>query len=326
MADVAAPSSKAPVPGKEHVSGGSLVSRLQSLLRRSPRKLNGEQVEAMIGQELELRRSFSHAELFMLSRLLEFGRARVEDAMVPRADIIAVELGTPLEELVQVFERAAHSRLPVYRGTLDDPVGMVHIKDVLPYLSGEMNAAETPPFSLDGIKRNLLFVPPSMPAGALLLKMQTTRIHMALVIDEYGGTDGLVTIEDLVELIVGDIEDEHDVDESPQIVPAEDGSYVAHARVEIGDLAQVLGAGVDLTDSDDDIDTLGGLVFSLVGRVPQRGEIVSHPAGWEFEVMDADPRRIKRVRIRKAAKRKPARRRPPGTAPTGNSEMDRTAG
>lgn len=295
----------------EPPSNGGLLARIQAVLRRGGRNSGaGERVEELIGQELEHRKVFSREELLMLSRLLAFGRHRVEDAMVPRADIIAVEADTPLDELVRTFHTAAHSRLPVYRETLDDPVGMVHIKDILPYLappgpepSAPAAESEEPEFALSRILRDVLFVPPSMPAADLLVKMQTTRVHMALVIDEYGGTDGLATIEDLVELIVGDIEDEHDAEESPQIVPCDDGSYIADARLELDDLVAAGGGEIVSDALGEDIDTLGGLVFSLVGRVPQRGEVLSHPAGIEFEVMDADPRRIKRLRIRRAARR-----------------------
>ncbi|MFP4002161.1 MAG: hemolysin family protein [Alphaproteobacteria bacterium] len=288
----------------EPSSDGGILTRLQSMLRLSGRNNGpGGQVEELIGRELEHSKEFSRQEMLMLSRLLAFRHRRVEDAMVPRADIIAVEASSSLSDLVCAFSDAAHSRLPVFRETLDDPVGMVHIKDILPVIAASnagtpSGGAESGEFSLSRIVREVLFVPPSMPAADLLVKMQTTRVHMALVIDEYGGTDGLVTIEDLVELIVGDIEDEHDVEESPEIIPCDDGSYIADARAELGDLMAKAGVEFVPERGDNDIDTLGGLVFSLVGRVPQRGEIVSD-SGVEFEVMDADPRRIKRMRIRR---------------------------
>jgi CBS domain containing-hemolysin-like protein len=197
--------------------------------------------------------------------------------------------------------------MPVYRETLDDPVGMVHIKDVVEYLTpsdeaaGEV-ASGSKPFALKNVRRDVLFVPPSMPALDLLLKMQTTRIHLALVIDEYGGTDGLVSIEDLVEEIVGDIEDEHDTDEGPVLVTRADGTIEADARAPIEELEALLGLKLVDEDSEDDVETLGGLIFAMVGRVPVRGELIRHPQGFEFEVRDADPRRIKKLRVRPAVR------------------------
>lgn len=242
-------------------------------------------------------------ERLMLMNLLNFGELRVDDVMVPRADIVAVEQQISLEELLDTFHSAAHSRLPVYRDTLDNPVGVIHIKDVMAELAARTRAGngdqqDTPPFSIMKLRRDYLPVPKSKLAIDLLLQMQSTRNHMALVIDEYGGTDGLVTIEDLVEEIVGEIEDEHDIPEGPLIVARREGVYDAHARATIEELEKILGMNLLPEEREEDIDTLGGLVFSLVGRVPQRGELVSHAgAALEFEVVDADPRRIKRLRI-----------------------------
>ncbi len=191
--------------------------------------------------------------------------------------------------------------MPIYRETLDDPTGMVHIKDVIQFLiPPDDGNARKEPFSLKAIRRDLLFVPPSMPALDLLVKMQTTRVHLALVIDEYGGTDGLVSIEDLVEEIVGEIEDEHDTDEGPALARRDDGTIDADARAPIEELEEMLGVKLVDEESDDDVDTLGGLVFSLVGRVPLRGELIKHPSGLEFEVRDADARRLKKLRIHNA--------------------------
>jgi Mg2+/Co2+ transporter CorC len=259
---------------------------------------------------------FSAQERAMLRNVLGFHSTRVRDAMVPRADIIAVPAETPLGELLRIFRSAGHSRLPVYGETLDDPKGMIHIRDFLEYLvakaengNGRKRRSKVQPaLSLDNIDltaalsatrilRPVLFVPPSMPAVELLVRMQTTRTHMALVIDEYGGTDGLVSIEDLVELIVGDIEDEHDLASTAMIEQSGPYTWLADARTDLEEASQVL--GVDLTSDDlaEDVDTLGGLVVTLAGRVPARSELIAGPAGLEFEILDADPRRLKRVRV-----------------------------
>jgi magnesium and cobalt transporter len=236
----------------------------------------------------------------MLGNLLKFGELKIADVMVPRADIIAVEESAPLSELVRIFREAQHSRLPVYRETLDDPLGMIHVKDVLALVEigsdGALTWRDTPVAKL---RREVLFVPPAMPALDLLLKMQTSRIHLALVVDEYGGTDGLVSIEDLVEEIVGDIDDEHDVDEAARLVARQDGSFDAEARIDLDDFKERTGIDLGSGEEGEDVDTLGGLVSTLLGRVPVRGEIVSHPAGFEIEIIEADPRRIKSLRVRR---------------------------
>ncbi|MEP2922269.1 hemolysin family protein [Sulfitobacter sp.] len=224
-------------------------------------------------------------------------RMRVDDVMVPKADIVAISATASLEELVAVFKESGLTRLPVYDGTLDTPLGMAHLKDVaLEY--GFTSKTKT--FNMDEIVRPLVYVPPSMTIGVLLTKMQAERRHMALVIDEYGGVDGLVTIEDLIEQVIGQIEDEHDVDEGVYWTEEKPGQYMALAKTPLEDFEVLVGRS--LTDHEDvdeeEIDTLGGLVFMLSGRVPARGEVVVHPDGPEFEVMDADPRRIKRLRVR----------------------------
>jgi CBS domain containing-hemolysin-like protein len=258
---------------------------------------------------------FSPQERAMLKNVLSFHRIRVEDVMVPRADIVAVSADTNLGELLSLFRTAGHSRLPVYGETLDDPKGMVHIRDFLDFIAMRADSGtaksgsndETPPslgqidlsmtLSSANILRPVLFVPRSMPAIDLLVRMQATRTHMALVIDEYGGTDGLVSIEDLVEMVVGDIEDEHDEDSTLTVTQAADGTYIADARASLDEVKEVL--GLDLTDEEgaEDIDTLGGFIVTLAGRVPSRSEVIVGPAGLEFEVLDADPRRVKRLRI-----------------------------
>jgi len=298
----------------EQAGEPSLFDRLKSVLGLS----EGQDLRGVIGDALknepDATTSFSVQERAMLRNILRIGTLRIEDVMVPRADIIAVDEATPLAELLEVFEQAGHSRVPVYNDTLDDPRGMVHIKDLMSWITGQsaakgrkssakkglVNLASVDlslPLAKTKIWREVLFVPPSMSVVDLLLRMQTTRIHLALVVDEYGGTDGLVSIEDLVEEIVGEIEDEHDVNGGPLIREDATLGLIADARATIEQLEEHLGEPILTGERDDDIDTLGGLVFTLLGRVPVRGEIVPHANLIEFEVLDADPRRIKKLRI-----------------------------
>jgi len=301
-----------------------------------------EMVEAGLKEQPEAGAAFSTEEREMLRRLLRFGGLRVDDIMVPRADIIALGESEPLSELLRMFSEAGVSRIPLFNETLDDPRGMIHIKDLFRWLikeaAGEIfnmpiavvanapvkvepSPEDHPPLLDIGridlsrpiasakIRRPVLYVPSSMPTTNLLIRMQTTRIHMALVVDEYGGTDGLVTIEDLVEQIVGDIEDEHDVAEAAHISIEPKLGLVASARTPIKQLEDHLGIKLLKPEEEEDIDTLGGLMFALLGRVPVRGELVRHPSGLELEVLDADARRLKKVRIhqpRSAAARPPA--------------------
>lgn len=233
----------------------------------------------------------------MIERVIAFDEKRVADVMAPRADIIAVDMETSLDELIRAFAEAGHSRLPVYRGDLDDPIGMVHIKDVIALIA---NPSAHPPGDepiLKKIRRMVLYVPPSMRVTDLLLRMQASRVHMALVIDEFGGTDGLLTIEDLVEEIVGDINDEHDVDETPAIVARQGGGWEADGRVEFEELAAT--TGITLQSESEGVDTISGFVVDFAGRVPQRGEILSHSSGYDFEILEADARKIRKVRIRR---------------------------
>lgn len=221
------------------------------------------------------------------------GRLRVEDVMVPRVDIIAVEEGASREEVMQAFRECKHSRLPVYQKNLDCPLGFLHLKD-LALDCGDENGDSTP---LQEYRRNALMVPPSMSADRLLRNMQLQRIHMALVIDEFGGVDGLVTIEDLVEELVGEIEDEHDLMAARNWSREDSGSYLCEARTPLGEFEEACGTPLALRDAEDEPDTLGGLVFMLTGQVPTHGELITHPDGHEFEILDADPRRIHRLRI-----------------------------
>jgi len=243
----------------------------------------------------------------MLLNILRFGKQSVEDVMIPRADIIAVEDKITVDELLRVFREAEHSRLPVYRESLDDPRGMIHIRDLMSWITSTAEAGPAPKLDLStvdlgrsiadiDITREILYVPASMSLVDLLLKMQATRIHLALVVDEYGGTDGLVSIEDLVEEVVGEIEDEHDVAESWIREDPRQG-LIANALAPIEELETYLGRKLVAPEQEEDIDTLGGLVFSLAGRIPVRGEIVPHPSGITFEVLEADRRRIKKLRI-----------------------------
>ncbi|WP_138466808.1 hemolysin family protein [Poseidonocella sp. HB161398] len=224
-------------------------------------------------------------------------RMRVEDVAVPVVEIVAVEVGIALEELIRIFRESGFSRLPVYEGTLDTPLGMVHLKDVA--LHYGFNGHRDEDFDLRAILRPILYAPPSMPIGVLLQKMQSQRRHMALVIDEYGGTDGLVTIEDLIEQVIGEIEDEHDEVEADPWRQEKPGSFIALARAPLAEFETAIGRRLTGPDFEEEVDTLGGLVFILTGRVPARGEIIPHPqAAVEFDILDADPRTIKRMRVR----------------------------
>lgn len=277
--------------------------------------------------------SLSAEEREMMLRIMRFGALRVDDVMVPRADIIAIDETESVAEALRLFDSAGVSRIPLFRETLDDPRGMLHIKDLLRWLMGEAQgrpaiegrahplpraapqapadpamAPDAPALELGRanltksiasikLRRPMLYVPPSMPAMSLLVRMQTQHVHMALVVDEYGGTDGLVTIEDLVEQIVGAIEDEHDEAEAANIVTDSRHGLLAAARTPIAELEQRLGMSLRATEDQADVDTVGGLIFTLVGRIPARGEIVKHSSGVEFEVLDADPRRIKKLKV-----------------------------
>jgi CBS domain containing-hemolysin-like protein len=298
-------------------TGLGWLSALRSRLGLQGAPTLRDTIEGALRQEATTTSAFSAEERQMMLRMLRFGAARVVDIMVPRADIIALDEGEPLSELLRTFEEGGISRIPMFHETLDDPRGLVHIKDVLHWLieegqtdlAGAAGVGSPPQFKLSDIdlsrpitvakiRRPILYVPPSMPAMNLLLRMQTTRIHMALVVDEYGGTDGLVTIEDLIEQVVGEIEDEHDEAEVAHISRDAKGVMSASARTPIGELEEVLKRQVVTEDEAAEVDTLGGLVFSILGRVPVRGEIVRHAAsGLEFEVLDADPRRVKKLRI-----------------------------
>jgi CBS domain containing-hemolysin-like protein len=268
---------------------------------------------------------FSPKESVMLQNILGLRERRVVDVMVPRADIIAVQQEIALGELMKVFASAGHSRLVVYDEMLDDAVGMVHIRDLVAFMTAraEVRPSATPrrrkqpaagldlkavdlsmPLSGAKLIREMLFVPPSMPAMDLLARMQTSRIHLALVVDEYGGADGVVSIEDIVEEIVGEIEDEHDDDIRPNVVRQADGSYLADARAQLDDVTATVGTDFDVGEIANEVDTLAGYIATRIGRVPVRGELVPGPGPFEIEVLDADPRRVKKLRIYRSADRR----------------------
>jgi CBS domain containing-hemolysin-like protein len=279
-------------------------------LKRLLQKITGQDVETTAMRESleevieESERespALSAQERVMLGNLLRFGELKVRDVMVPRAEIIAVDETIGLADLLMLFREAQHSRLPMFRETLDDPTGLIHVKDVLGLLEAEAGGAYclSPTARITALRRPILFAPPSMRALDLLLKMQASHTHLALVIDEYGGTDGLVSIEDIIEEIVGDIADEHD-EIAAELKPDGD-AYLADARMDLDDFKLQTGHDLLVKDGEDEIerniDSLGGLVVSLLGRVPQRGEIVNHPDGTEFQVLEADPRRVRKLRV-----------------------------
>jgi CBS domain containing-hemolysin-like protein len=275
---------------------------------------------------------FSPKESVLLQNILGLRERRVADVMVPRADIIAVQQDIVLGELMKVFASAGHSRLVVYDDTLDDAVGMVHIRDLVAFMTARAEARAGPsprrkkpppagldlravnlamPLSAAKLIREMLFVPPSMPAMDLLARMQASRIHLALVVDEYGGADGVVSIEDIVEEIVGEIADEHDDDIEPSVVRQPDGSYVADARAKLADVTAIVGADFDVGEVANEVDTLAGYIATRIGRVPVRGELVPGPGPFEIEVLDADPRRVKKLKISLSADRRNGRGREP---------------
>ena len=284
-----------------------ILKRLMQILRGEDASSAAirESLEEVIEESERKEPGLSQQERIMLANLLAFGELKVSDVMVPRAQIMAVSEDMAMDELVALFRDAKHSRLPVYGESLDAPTGLVHVKDVLSLLEPQGDDGyRFKPADIASIMRPVLFVPPSMRAVDLLLKMQASHTHLALVIDEYGGTDGLVSIEDIIEEIVGDIADEHD-EEAPAL--KRDGNGItADARLGLEDFKTETGIDLSIPEMGEDVNSLGGLVAWLLGRVPQRGEIVAHPSGHEFEVLEADPRRIKRLRVRPANPNLPA--------------------
>jgi magnesium and cobalt transporter len=279
-----------------------LLDRLRgTILRRAPEPSVRESIAELVqeaadainvpGQPPELDRQ----EQALLANVLRLRGTTADDVMIPRADIIAMREDVTLDEALDQIRREGHSRLPIYKDQLDEIVGMIHIKDVFSYI-GRPEA-----FRLEAILRRPLLVAPQIPVLDLLLQMRQARMHLALVVDEYGGIDGLVTIEDLVETIVGDISDEHDEIAGPMVTERGDGSLDMDARLPVEDFEQRMGQVLTEDEREADIDTIGGLVFTLAGRVPAKGEVISHPSGFEFRVLESDARRIRRLRVRKSA-------------------------
>jgi CBS domain containing-hemolysin-like protein len=306
---------------------------LRAVFGWSPTSIRSDLQVLLEGEGAET--GFSPEESRMLKNILSLRERRVDDVMVPRTDIVAVQQDVALGDLLKVFKDAAHSRLVVYNDTLDDPIGMVHIRDMIAFMMAQATVAteasvargEPHPAGLDlsavdlarplsttKIVRTMLFVPPSMPAIDLLAKMQATRIHLALVIDEYGGTEGIVSIEDIVEEIVGEIDDEHDEAAAKTVIRQSDGSFIAVGRASLEEAVAVIGPEFDVGKAAEEVDTVAGYIVTLVDRVPVRGELISGPGTFEIEILDADPRRVKRVRIypsrerRRVIERSPARR------------------
>src|ERR1700733_10156199 len=275
----------------EHLGSiGRLRHRFRQIWRtRDPREAIDAMIAAPSDQDEES--PITPQERVLMGNVLKDHDRSAADVMVPRVDVIAFDVERPFDELVKLLVEHGHSRVPVYRETLDDVIGFVHVKDVL------APVAERRSVKLAPLLRKVLVVAPSLPVFDLLVQMRQTRTHIAMVIDESGGIDGLVTIEDLIEEIVGDIEDEHDVDETPILIERPDGSVIADARIPIETLEERRGTTLRHNGDHEEVDTLGGLVFTLAGRVPRRGEVIPHPGGLEFEVLDADPRRVKRLRV-----------------------------
>ena len=269
--------------------GNGLIGRLRTFVTgRNGGDTLRDTIEELI--ELEEGEDDNSEELSLLRNVLSVRDVTVDDVMVPRADIKAVDVETTISDVAKVMSDTGHSRLPVFRGHLDEAVGMVHIKDLLACWDDDQATG------ISKIVRKPLFVAPSMPVLELLIQMRVQRLHMALVVDEFGGIDGLVTIEDLVEEIIGEIEDEHDRDSGPGLVRKGEDTIDIDARLPIENFEEATGPFLTDEDRDEDIDTVGGLVFYLAGRVPGRGEVIRHQSGIEFEVIDADPRRIRRLR------------------------------
>ena len=274
----------------------SIFSKIK--LFRSTNNESSKDINNIIDTSDNSSRELTPEEKNMLNNVIGFGESRVEDCMVPRADIVGLELDTDVKDILKIFSESNHSRIPVYKETLDNPIGMLHMKDLISVFS-DKNFDD---IDIEKFLREILFVPPSMKSRDLLVRMQTSRIHMALVIDEYGGTDGLVTIEDLIEEIIGEIEDEL-FEEDLDRIKIYDNYIDSSARASIEEINDIVGKSLFTDDIDEEINTIGGLVFVLAGRVPQRGELINHPLGFEIEITDADSRRIKKVRLRIKADR-----------------------
>jgi CBS domain containing-hemolysin-like protein len=286
-----------PPGGSGQVEPDRSFARLRNFLRLIRRPRDGDSLRDTIDEMIEEPSTedphpLSAHERILISNILKVHNRTAADVMVPRIDIVALDIETPFPEVVKFMVEQGHSRVPIYRETLDDVIGFIHVKDMLGPVADRQQTKLSP------ILRKVLFVAPSLPTLDLLVQMRQARTHIAMVVDEFGGIDGLVTIEDLIEQIVGEIEDEHDEAETPSLTERADGTLVVDARTPIEVLEGHQGTRLRPTAEQEEVDTLGGLVSSLAGRVPKRGEVIAHPSGIEFEVLDADPRRVKRLRVR----------------------------
>ena len=307
------PSPTAPAPAR----GQSLFTRLRAMFALRGASLRDDLEVALESEASGETADFSLPERTILQNVLQLGDKHVEDVMVPRADIEAIDIDCTLGDMIARFRKAGHSRIPVYADNIDNITGFIHVKDALRRITAEINDPEKKDMPVRlvspalksklgrlDIVRQVLFVPPLMPVGDLLQQMQLKRVHMAIVIDEYGGTDGVVTIEDLLEAVVGEIEDEHDTEDGPLIRKINSNIFIASARAEIGEVEGVIGPDFDPGEHGDDVDTIGGLVFALAGHVPVKGEIVGGLKNFEFEVLQADSRQVRRIKIKRLKQRK----------------------
>jgi CBS domain containing-hemolysin-like protein len=307
------PSPTAPAPAR----GQSLLTRLKAMFAFRTVSLRDDLEVALESEASGETADFSLPERTILQNVLQLGDKHVEDVMVPRADIEAIDIEETLGDLIARFREAGHSRIPVYSENIDNITGFVHVKDALRRITERVTDPEkpapvrlvSPPLKqklgkLD-IARTVMFVPPLMPVGDLLQQMQLKRVHMAIVIDEYGGTDGVVTIEDLLEAVVGEIEDEHDEEDGPLVKKINSNIYIAAARAELGEIEALIGPDFDPGEHGEDVDTIGGLVFALAGRVPVKGQTVGGVKNFEFEVLQADTHKLRRIKIKRLKQRKP---------------------
>ncbi len=314
--------------------GQSLLARLKAMFAFRTVSLRDDLEDVLEAEASGETADFSESERTILQNVLQLGEKRVEDVMVPRADIEAIDVESTLGDMIARFRAVGHSRIPVYADSIDNITGFIHVKDALRRITERVTDPEKPaPVRLVStalkqklgkldIIRTVLFVPPLMPVGDLLQQMQLKRVHMAIVIDEYGGTDGVVTIEDLLEAVVGEIEDEHDTEDGPLVRKINSNIYIASARAELNDLETVIGPDFEPGEHGGEVDTIGGLVFALAGRVPKRGDIVGGIKHFEFEVLQADATQLRRIKIKRLKQRKaavkadgPARRREPAPEP-----------
>ncbi len=313
--------------------GQSLLTRLKAMFASRTVSLRDDLEVALESEAAGETADFSESERTILQNVLSLGEKRVEDVMVPRADIEAIDIESSLGDMIARFRLVGHSRIPVYADNIDNITGFIHVKDALRRITAQVTEPDkevpvrlvSPALKqklgkLD-IVRTVLFVPPLMPVGDLLQQMQLKRVHMAIVIDEYGGTDGVVTIEDLLEAVVGDIEDEHDTEDGPLIRKINSNIYIASARAELGDVEAAIGPEFDPGEHGGEVDTIGGLVFALAGRVPEKGETVGGIKNFEFEVLQADTRQLRRIKIKRIKQRKATVAKPDGKPAAAESEQ-----